>query len=796
MNLDHDLGLIQSILSLDTSVAPPLGGAVNSLTITGTGALVLPVGTTAEQPAAGAGKIRYDSTTNKLMWSNTTNWADLSTGGTVTSVGLSDGSTTPIYTITNSPVTSAGTLTFTLNTQLQNIVFASPNGSTGQPGFRSLVAADIPSLSYLPLAGGAMASTANITMSGGGEVLGLPAIPSGSTAAASKSYVDATASGLSIHTGVEAATTTADVYAVLYDNGAAGVNATLTNNGTQAVFSVDGYSAPLNARVLIKNQADAKQNGIYTVTNIGSPATNWILTRATDYDNSILGEARAASFVFVSEGITLLKTGWVETSIGTGTNDDIVFGTDNLTFTQFSGAGSYTASLPLLVTGGNNFTISGLSTYGTANQILGMADTPTSVEYKTVAAGTAVSVVHTPNTITINNTGVAALAVAAASQASITVSGSTGSLTLTTDVDLDAIAGLTTTGLVVRTGAGTATTRTLTGTANQIAMTAGDGVAGNPTVAIADNAAFPGTGALTVVKGTTAQEPAAAQGLLRYDTDTNKLMWSTGAAWSALGAGSGTVTSVGLSDGSTAPIYTITNSPVTSAGTLTFTLNTQTANLVLASPTTGLAAQPTFRSLVQADLSFFQLYKENASTPTAPIAAGTNAIAIGSGASASGANSLAVGDGSHSDVWGGKAYANGKFATAGDAQSGLYVLRNTTSDNTPLELFLDGVAGLQRIVLPNNSVWTFSILIAARRTDVVGGGASYKFEGAFRKDTTAASTTTIGTPSKVTYGETNALWDVALTADTTNGSVKIMVTGETGKTIRWVATVITSEVTN
>lgn len=66
--------------------------------------------------------------------------------------------------------------------------------------------------------------------------------------------------------------------------------------------------------------------------------------------------------------------------------------------------------------------------------------------------------------------------------------------------------------------------------------------------------------------------------------------------------GSGTVTSVGLSDGSTAPIFTITGSPVVGAGTLTETLNTEPKNTVLSGPATGANAQPTFRALVGADL--------------------------------------------------------------------------------------------------------------------------------------------------------------------------------------------------
>lgn len=68
------------------------------------------------------------------------------------------------------------------------------------------------------------------------------------------------------------------------------------------------------------------------------------------------------------------------------------------------------------------------------------------------------------------------------------------------------------------------------------------------------------------------------------------------------GGGSGSVTSVGLADGSSTPIYGITGSPVTTSGTLTFSLGTQGANKVFSGPTSGGAAQPTFRSLVSADL--------------------------------------------------------------------------------------------------------------------------------------------------------------------------------------------------
>jgi hypothetical protein len=72
---------------------------------------------------------------------------------------------------------------------------------------------------------------------------------------------------------------------------------------------------------------------------------------------------------------------------------------------------------------------------------------------------------------------------------------------------------------------------------------------------------------------------------------------------STTGAGTGTVTSVGLADGSTTPIYSISGSPVVSAGTLTFTLNTEPANTFFAGPTSGAAAQPTFRAIGNSDLT-------------------------------------------------------------------------------------------------------------------------------------------------------------------------------------------------
>lgn len=191
--------------------------------------------------------------------------------------------------------------------------------------------------------------------------------PSANQDAATKKYVDDVAQGLNIHDSVVAGTT-ANLTAT-YSNGSSGVGATLTNSGTQAAFSIDGVTPSVSARVLIKNQTTTSQNGIYTVTDAGSVSTNWVLTRATDFDNP--AEIGGGDFVFVTGGLTLDNTGWVCVDKVT------TVGTDPVVFTQFSGAGTYTA--------GNGLTL-------IANAFSVVADTGISVSGSGVAIDTSVVV--------------------------------------------------------------------------------------------------------------------------------------------------------------------------------------------------------------------------------------------------------------------------------------------------------------------------------------------------------------------------------------------------------------------
>lgn len=154
--------------------------------------------------------------------------------------------------------------------------------------------------------------------------------------AATKNYTDMLALGLNILAAAYAASTTA--LTVTYNNGASGVGATLTNAGVQATFALDSVSPPLNSRVLIKNQASSLQNGVYTVTDVGSGATNWVLTRATDYDSS--AEITPGDFILIDFGTVNTATAWIQTATVT------TVGTDPITFSQFG------ATLPLSLANG------------------------------------------------------------------------------------------------------------------------------------------------------------------------------------------------------------------------------------------------------------------------------------------------------------------------------------------------------------------------------------------------------------------------------------------------------------
>ena len=195
---------------------------------------------------------------------------------------------------------------------------------------------------------------------------------------------------------------------------------------------------------------------------------------------------------------------------------------------------------------------------------------------------------------------------------------------------------------------------------------------------------------------------------------------------------------------------------------------------------------------------FLKLYAENSLIFTSPVASGINSIALGNAAqTASGASdSLAIGNQSLARIQGGVVQASGRFSTTGDAQTGRYLLRSNTINSFPTELFIDGTAGSVRLILPDDSTWIYKITITAHRTDIQDGHAGYVAEGVIYRGSGVATTTLQGRPNKTVLSESNQAWDINIQADTLYGSLKILVYGEAGKTIRWLALVETVEVTN
>ena len=357
------------------------------------GTVAVSNGGTGQSSALVAGSVVYGASTTAMgvtaagttgqvltsQGSGTPTWTTPTTG-TVTSVTgtspiVSSGGTTPAISL----ATAYGDTLNPYASKTANYFLAAPNGSAGSPTFRAMVAADVPTLNQNTTGSAATLTTGrtisitgdlaytspsfdgstNVTATGtlatvnsnvgtytkitingkglatAGSQASLSDLssPTGSFSfnsqnltnlldpvnaqdAATKLYVDTVAQGLDAKASCVAATT---------------VSITLVGGQT-----IDGVTVVAGDRVLVKNQSSASANGIYVVQT-----TSW--TRATDMDT--WAEVPNA-FTFVEGGTTQSDTGWVCTSAQGGT-----LGVTAINWTQFSGAGTYTAGTGLTLTG-------------------------------------------------------------------------------------------------------------------------------------------------------------------------------------------------------------------------------------------------------------------------------------------------------------------------------------------------------------------------------------------------------------------------------------------------------------
>ena len=334
--------------TLSTAAQPNVTslGTLTSLDVTGNG--------TFGNVYANSGTI--GALTLKGEGGNISNITGANVSGTVANATHASTANT-VTTAAQPNITSVGTLSslaVTGNASAGNISTGGTLSVTGNANVGNLGIAGVLTVSGT----GVSTFAGNVDMTGN-YIVGL-ATPINATDAATKQYVDNVAEGLHVHESVGAVTT--DTLAnissgtITYNNGTAGVGATLTTDGT--FTAIDGVTLTSGIRILVKNEANTAHNGIYTFTN------STTLTRATDFDTS--AEIQGGDFLFATGGTLYDNTGWVQVETVT------TVGTDPIVFTQFSGAGTYTAGTGLTLSGSefsiSNTTVTAAS-YGNGDRV-------------------------------------------------------------------------------------------------------------------------------------------------------------------------------------------------------------------------------------------------------------------------------------------------------------------------------------------------------------------------------------------------------------------------------------------
>lgn len=388
---------------------------------------------------------------------------------------------------------------------------------------------------------------------------------------ANKAYVDSVAQGTDIKDSVHHSTSPVggDIGGTYNPTGGSAGSGAFTG----ATLTIDGLTpAGTGDRVLIKNQSDAKQNGIYIVTAINSSPATMDLERAPDQDGTPANEVSSGNLVFVENGTVNANTSWIVTGDGI-----LTLNVDDINWTQFAGSGSFTAGPGLGIDGSQFYLDTGNLTSITIDPLDEIAFNdvsdvaPKNDKKRSFAAMITDLGLYTSTNLTASDgvlitggdiqldiTGLATLSTPSLNAEMVFDAGGTGTHNKATVFDffhtLDVPHGFTVNGIMVRTADDTYASRTIVSSivAGREGTTIlnGDGVSGNPEVGVD----IAGTG----VSG---NNMASADTLLMYNGTNNvavsgtqiangvsSILGGLGNAYTTINGDTGTTTATSSTD--------------------------------------------------------------------------------------------------------------------------------------------------------------------------------------------------------------------------------------------------------
>ena len=405
----------------------------NGSQLTGIDATSIQNGTSNVRVVSSGGNVSVGvgGTSNVAVWDTTGEYVTgvISATGNITGGNLSG--TNIVGTLTTASqtnITSVGTLgalTVTANTTSGNLLTGGLINATGNITGGNVNTNQVVGTGLTLVSIGDLTFSATGNINANNEYINNVPTPVADGDAVNKLYVDNFVTGLNVHDAVTAATPTTLATitsgAITYYNGPGsnGTGATLTTTGTfDLIDTVNVQTA--GTRILVLNEANAVTNGVYVWSNATA------ITRASDYNS--LPEVEAGDFMFVTSGNAYGNTGWIQTS----TVSNIGYAGNNITFTQFSGSGTYNAGTGLTLTG-TTFSVNASQTQVTSVGTLGSLTVTANTTSGNLLTGGLINATGNITGGNLSGTNIVGT-LATASQPNITSVGTLGSLTVTANV--------------------------------------------------------------------------------------------------------------------------------------------------------------------------------------------------------------------------------------------------------------------------------------------------------------------------------------------------------------------------